>query len=425
MRSLDQRLMLILLVIVVTISISGCDIKEVSDKLLSNKKIETTVSKSKEESTVKQQDNDKADQKTENEYDKNTKKNQDGTRFYYDQLSSSEQEEYETIYEGLINHEEEIKLKISDQDTLHKLYKAVLNDNPDIFWCDNSYKYKEQKILFSRYTFIPQYLFTEKEVQRKQEQIETAANICLSGISKQDTDYQKILYVYKYLIHQTDYDEAAVNENKIGEDQNIDSVFIKKKSVCAGYARATQYLLNKLGIFCTYLEGTVDKSADAHTWNLVMCEGDYYHVDTTWGDPVFSEDVPDNIPESAKINYNYLCCNDEQLFATHSLEENSEFEIPECTKMDWNYYVVNHQYYTEYDSQKIWSAIKNDITNKRETSVFKFASREIYDQAYDQIINDYTKDGMRLIQRLYRNGTITCYHTNNEDEGLIQIYWKY
>lgn len=108
----------------------------------------------------------------------------------------------------------------------------------------------------------------------------------------------------------------------------------------------------------------MDKSGDAHTWNLVICEGDYYHVDTTWGEPVFSENIPENIPESAKINYDYLCCNDEQLFATHSLTEDSEFEIPKCTKMNWNYYVVNHQYYTEYDSQKIWSVIKDDITSK-------------------------------------------------------------
>lgn len=85
-------------------------------------------------------------------------------------------------FDGLMNHEEQIKLKISDKDTLHKLYKAVLNDNPDIFWCDNSYKYSKQKIFFSRFTLILQYLFNEEEIETKQEQIEMAVNICLSGI---------------------------------------------------------------------------------------------------------------------------------------------------------------------------------------------------------------------------------------------------
>lgn len=418
MKNLYRKFVVILFVIVITVNFSGCDFHTVSDKIFSKEETDTKENNTIEQPSTKQKD-------TEQGSKENTQKNQDGSKFYYDQLSSEEKEDYNAIYEGLMNREEQIKLKTTDKDTLHKLYKAVLNDNPDIFWCDNSYKYSEQKILFSRFTLIPQYLFTKKEIETKKKQIRTAVETCLSGISQNDTDYQKILYVYQYLIDQTDYDEAAVRENTIGEDQNIDSVFIKKKSVCAGYARATQYLLNQLGVYCTYLEGTVDKSADAHTWNLVMCEGDYYHVDTTWGDPVFSEDVPDGIPESAKINYNYLCCSDDQLFATHSLTADSEFEIPECTKMDWNYYVVNHQYYTEYDSQKIWSVIKDDITNKRETSVFKFLDRSVYDQAYDQIINDYTKDGMRLIQRLYNKGAITCYHTDNEDEGLIQIYWKY
>ena len=65
-----------------------------------------------------------------------------------------------------------------------------------------------------------------------------------------DTDYQKILYVYEYIVNTVDYDlEAADN-------QNIYSVFVNRRSVCAGYSKATQYLLERLGVFCTYVTGT-------------------------------------------------------------------------------------------------------------------------------------------------------------------------
>lgn len=351
--------------------------------------------------------------------------NQEVEKFYYDQLSDKEQDVYGEIYEGLKNLKESIKMDVSDEKQIHKIYKAVLNDHPDIFWCDNSYQYSKQKLISTSYTLMPQYLFTQEEIKSKQEEIEKTVKSCLSGISQNTTDYQKILYIYEYVINETDYDEAAVRTGKIGEDQNIDSVFLKKTSVCAGYTRATQYLLNRLGVFCTYVEGTVDSRGDAHTWNLVTCDSDYYYVDTTWGDPIFSGEIPDQIPESACINYNYLCCNDEQLFKTHTLEDDFGFDFPKCTKMDWNYYVVNGRYFEYYDSQEIWSIIKDDIRKKKESSVFQFSDKKVYQQAYHQIIDEYTRNGMELIQRLYRNGTIQCYHTNSEEEGVIQIYWEY
>ena len=51
-----------------------------------------------------------------------------------------------------------------------------------------------------------------------------------------------------------DYDDAAE------DNQNICSVFIGKKSVCAGYSKAMQYLMEKQGLFCTYVTGEVTES---------------------------------------------------------------------------------------------------------------------------------------------------------------------
>ena len=71
-----------------------------------------------------------------------------------------------------------------------------------------------------------------------------------------------------------------------------------RQSVCAGYSKATQYLLEQLGVFCTYVTGKTTEGGN-HAWNLVKCNGDYYYVDTTWGDPVFQQEEGEEISRDA------------------------------------------------------------------------------------------------------------------------------
>ena len=92
---------------------------------------------------------------------------------------------------------------------------------------------------------------------------------------------KKILYVYEKIVDEVDYDESAP------DNQNIYSIFVNRQSVCAGYSKATQYLLEQLGVFCTYVTGKTTEGGN-HAWNLVKCNGDYYYVDTTWEIRCFS-----------------------------------------------------------------------------------------------------------------------------------------
>ena len=64
-------------------------------------------------------------------------------------------------------------------------------------------------------------------------------------------------------------------------NQSAYSALVNGKTVCAGYARAFQYLLGQLGIPCYYCTGFAGEN---HAWNIVALEDGYYNVDTTWDD---------------------------------------------------------------------------------------------------------------------------------------------
>ena len=83
------------------------------------------------------------------------------------------------------------------------------------------------------------------------------------------TDYEKIKYVYDYIILNCEYDIR-----KDGAYYNL----ITGKSCCNGYAEAFLAIMEEMGIPCKYTVNSV------HAWNTVYLEGAWYNIDTTWGD---------------------------------------------------------------------------------------------------------------------------------------------
>lgn len=407
------------------------------------------------EQIIAQNDDDPSDSKAgskddnkEDSKDEDSKKEEGGSNqkaepvvnddFYYSQLSSDEQAIYEALLEGVQNREDTFTVDNCTADQLEPVWVAMLMDNVDIFWT-NSYHCLAYSGGNPYCEVSPDYIYSAKEIKNRKSEIEDVVNDCLSGISGGASDYEKIQYVYEYIVNETDYDEFADN------NQFIDSVFIGKASVCAGYAKSTKYLLNQLGITCYYVAGDTvgDTAGIGHAWNIVECEGDYYYVDSTWGDPLYQseEKSADNaqewleqqgVEDSGKwydnisnISYDYLNCNDEQLFVTHTLDTEYGYEYPSCTELEWNYYVVNGRYFTSYDAAAVEALIASDIENEEAVSEFKFADQATYEAARNDLINVQLNYGMKKINDTKGITDGACVYKDNPEKLTFIVYWYY
>ncbi len=302
--------------------------------------------------------------------------------YAFGRLSEEEQEVYLEILEALLQFKENVKLSSCDKELISRVFQCVLNDHPEIFYVDG-YSYTEYTLgsILKKITFTGSYRFSPEEVVEKQRQIDSYVNQCLAGMPENADEYEKVKYVYEYLIHHTDYDAAAK------DSQNICSVFLEQKSVCQGYAKATQYLLNRAGVFATLVLGRV-VGGEGHAWNLVRIDGEYYYVDTTWGDASYQAvgggDYP--VEKIPTINYDYLCVTTEQMEQTHTRE--NVVEMPECTSMDANFYVREGVYFTDFDEVKI-EKIFTDSYERGDTYVtLKCEGPDIYRKMQETLIGE-------------------------------------
>lgn len=334
-------------------------------------------------------------------------------KFYYGRYSEAEKETYRDIYQGLLEQKAEFIIHSKDGDQANSILYTVLYDFPEIFWTEG---HVVSTTYGSRYVSMKiQYNCSKEEKETKEAQIESMAEQILAAAPKGTDEYAKIKYVYEYLVSSVEYEDGAP------DNQNIYSAMVNKKTVCAGYAKANQYLLEKMGISCIYVTGDATNSQGTrlHAWNIVSCNGNYYYVDVTWADPVVlgEQQVKDPV-----INYDYLCCSEENLKKTHV--KSPEYPYPECSADDLNYYKGNGMYYSEAKSSELLAAMKADINKKNSCTTFKFANETVYGQGKDLITGSLLKEAAQYLGRKYGIKSVKCYY-REENVNRFVIYWTY
>lgn len=301
--------------------------------------------------------------------------------YYFKQLNEEEQRVYRELLKGIRAREKDFYLTLSQDDSIDRCYHAVLKDHPEIFWVHNHEKIYKTTYSDSDYcTFIPGYIYTESEISEIQNAMEAGFQEVSSLIPADASDYEKVRIVYTYVIDNTQYQASD-------DDQSIAGVFWKKEAVCAGYAGAVQYLLERIGVPCIYVDGSTQGSTEGHAWNIVKLDGEYYYVDATNGDqPDFLNGNAAQLEEHKTIIYDYLCPFPEEYEKKYIRSE--ELTVPDCTAKDMNFYVLNQGCFDGYDWETIYDYCKMRLDNGAAVVRFKFSNQEAFAAACNELLDN-------------------------------------
>lgn len=299
-------------------------------------------------------------------------------------LSDEEKEAYAEILTILKNYDTQAKLTTKSPDVMDKAFQCVMMDHPEIFYV-NGYNYTKYTLAgnIKKITFSGTYTYDKEQIKQLTQQVESSAEAILQGIDRNASDYEKVKYIYETLVNTTEYDLNSP------DNQNILSVLLNHRSVCQGYAKTMQFLLNRLNVMTTLVTGTVQSGTEGHAWNLVLVDNAYYYVDSTWGDAYYLLSTQDDMTRESKtpaINYDYLCVTTKQIEETHQI--NSVVPMPDCVLMDANYYVRQGAYFTVYDEEKIEGLFHKAIQNGEESVTLKCDSNEVYQTIITELIDN-------------------------------------
>ena len=138
-----------------------------------------------------------------------------------------------------------------------------------------------------------------------------------------------------------------------------------------------QYLLNLCGLECTYV------TSETHAWNLLRLEGDYYHLDVTWGD---SSETGKERSRSETVSYDCFCITTEELSRLKAHTPQSDFPLPVCTATKCNYHRRHGLFFEKFDFDRVRAIVCESVRYRRLEVSLKFASRELFDEAKKQLV---------------------------------------
>lgn len=309
---------------------------------------------------------------------------------YYAMLNNKEKNIYRQIYANAgAGHSTFTPIESVSPEQLKNVFYAVYNDHPELFWLDTAYtcKYTEN----NRCVEIDlQFNRTAQNLDSEKANFDKNAERIIAGAKNLPNDYEKEKFVHDILMEQISYNVSAEM------NQSAYSAMVNGEAVCAGYARAFQYLLQQLGIPCYYCTGYADES---HAWNIVALDDGYYNVDVTWDD-------------AAEGSYDFFNKTDADYKDSH-VRQDMSVNLPTC----------NGQAYRNLEPDSSESSLRTLAeTGIGEDRVFN-NMQAYYDNCYNQIVQkgkgDYTfysvLDGEDMLDEWYQS-----YQTKVYEQGYLE-----
>lgn len=324
--------------------------------------------------------------------------------YFYNQLDETQQEDYRLMYYAITTFQESIPLNATNIDDVSDILYNVMYDHPELYYIKTSYRYTN---IDHKIKFIPDWNYTQEDIQKYNQKIEMIKDFVLKKANQKKNDIDKAKVIYDYIIQSVEYKESQT-------DQQIISSLIEKKSVCAGYAKAYQYLLNEAGIKSAYITGkslgknNAVQDDENHAWVMLKIDNDYYYSDPTWGDV---------IEKGMKHTCSgYFLMNSEEMLKNYKPEV--KYEKTKENKIDYFNNIGCSM--TSYNKKTLSHAVKLGLENKTRVAEVKCTNDKVYNRVKKALKSEYLGYYVLMENGCYsEKSTYYC----NDRLRVIELYY--
>lgn len=213
---------------------------------------------------------------------------------------------YEEVYGNLTNYKTNFDIQFSgDTKTLNARLNQIIKDVEanDRYLFENISNWKismSSKSTSATIKFQIQYLITKQQEDFVNGHVAKVMPTLFTASAK---DADKVKAIHDYIVKMAQYSDKTV-----GSQYSTYTLVTENKGVCQAYALLMDKMLIQAGIETMYVKGTAGN--DRHAWNLVKVDGNWFHVDATWNDPIGNK--------AGEVSYKYFLVADSQMAKTHT-----------------------------------------------------------------------------------------------------------
>lgn len=332
-------------------------------------------------------------------------------------------EKYTYIYDTIVTAVDRRRTDITFSDVMGvtaddylAVYQQLYNDEIAMYFIDPKIQYAVKTSTKTLSSAVIIYKYGSTEISRMETAVEEEVNKILEGVTPDMSQYDIVKYFHDYICENVVYDDQAEN------CKNIYGVFVEKRALCQGMAKAFSYLCGKVGIETLTVTGDAD--GIAHMWNMVKIGGEWYHIDPTYDDA-------ESASYGRYVRYDYFCLDDSAIYSKRTVYE-QDYQYPKAAATKCNYYVRSGLVGSDWESVKkiLTEQIVKSAKEKKVMAQVRCADKAVYDEAMDKLFGFSEKqaitimdDALTMSENKFRTDNIS--YAYDAGTHIITLYLDY
>lgn len=305
------------------------------------------------------------------------------------------------------------------KENVEDFYYTFIFSNPQFFYIYSSFSYSYDTSNNSILYIAPKYITaaegsgseTEQDIAQQNTAInEMKVNFdkktaeLMSCIDDSMSDVEKLLALHDVLACHMTYSKESSGEYKNSVYTAYGSI-VEGRGVCQAYTLGYEYLAKLAGINDIYLV-----SNKYHSWNMVQLDGNWYHIDVTFDDPV--SDIP------GRVYHKYFMISDSKLLQNDKSENHAtwspSYSAADSTYDSGDYFWLNTESQIIYENGKVYYV---DMSNQNGAGYSTGAITEMNSDGSKNVIakvEDYWSSGtgfyLKNYTRIFKEGDYIYYN---------------